>query len=215
MKRAWQITHLAAVWLLLGIAFVALARVWTIVAQSSGSQKDFWDVATTIGTCGAVAVALYVSFTDQRRRVRDEAAMARVTASGITNRLTVAIARLVALKGTIDVAVSKQIARVDLETLGYDLRTLEICTLDQVRALIPLPHFCADNIAAAQDRLHVALTFIDAEAENNRWSPASRKSAMTAASSLISDAIGMLARAAKTCGDASRAIHAGRGAQVD
>ncbi|MBU9293080.1 hypothetical protein KTD18_16145 [Burkholderia multivorans] len=214
MKRAWEIAHLAAVWLLIGIAFLALARVWAVVARATESAKDFWDVATAIGTCSAVVVALYVSSTEQRRRARDEAAMARVTASGVTNRIMVAVARLVAIKGTIDIALKKQISNAELETIAHDLRNLEFCDADEIRALIPLADYCAENIAAAKDRLHVALTFIDAEVENLRWSPNSRKGALAAAASLIDDAIGMLAHAGQICGRASRAIHSRETAKI-
>ncbi|MBJ9617718.1 hypothetical protein KTE49_22890 [Burkholderia multivorans] len=72
MKRAWEITQLAFVWLLIAIGFLAVFRVWTLITRTTGSSKDFWDVATAIGTCGAVIVALYVPYVDKRRKRQDE-----------------------------------------------------------------------------------------------------------------------------------------------
>ncbi|NIE82675.1 MULTISPECIES: hypothetical protein [unclassified Burkholderia] len=166
MKRAWDITQLAFVWLLIAIGFFGLFRVWTTVASSLHSKKDFWDIASAVGTCGAVVAALYIASSERRRRTREALVTARITASSV-------IYRLAALRDEV-IGVRMWIREtIDTDNLpanfAYQLQVLSAaarCSIEEVRSLQPLPNYCAVQIAGAQDRVDVASHLL---ASQNLW----------------------------------------------
>ncbi|MDN7412649.1 hypothetical protein QZM42_29420 [Burkholderia vietnamiensis] len=200
MKRAWEITHLSAIWLLIGIAFFTLARVWMIVARSTGSTKDFWDVATAIGTCGAVIVALYVSRTDRRRKAQDETRIARLTASAVTLRVGAAIALLREIRSIAESANDRiHVPPKELELIADMAARVTICSREEVKDMIPLPDNCADNIAGAIDRIRTAEEKLRSEAVNSYTTQISRWDALENAVQLFGDAYDLLAYAEHVC----------------
>ncbi|MBU9153144.1 hypothetical protein [Burkholderia gladioli] len=178
MKRAWEITQLAFVWLLLAIGFLAVFRVWTIIARATGSTKDFWDIATAIGTCGAVVVALYVAFIGQQRQKADERIKGVLTAASVQYRLTatqrsikIAIAKIESMVQSVALIRSQQgdeemvreasihaseliksTLRAVIEVID-DMREL---TFDEMHSMTGLPGDCAIQIASAQARIRSA-----------------------------------------------------------
>ncbi|VWB97867.1 hypothetical protein [Burkholderia lata] len=204
MKRAWEMAHLAAVWLLIGIAFFCLARVWMIVARATGSAKDFWDVATAIGTCGAVVVALYVASRDSRRKARAETLEASLTAAGLTFRIGIACGTVDDVLQWAEAALKVDTAPDNFKKYADQLEELDICSMDELRSLIALPENCAKKIAGAKDRLHVAIAFLRAEEQNRHSDSASRKLRLKTIRACIGEAHILLNEAGFTCERESR-----------
>ncbi|MGS1004039.1 hypothetical protein ACVCH0_20720 [Burkholderia glumae] len=178
MKRAWEITQLAFVWLLLATGFLTVFRVWTIVARATGSTKDFWDIATAIGTCGAVVVALYVALIGQQRQRADERIKGVLTAASVQYRLTatqrsvrVAVDKIESMVGCLvlirsqrgDDAMMAEAADHANDLIKLTLRevveviddTREL-TFDEMHSMTGLPGNCAIQIASAQARIRSA-----------------------------------------------------------
>lgn len=199
MKRAWELTHLATVWLLIGIAFFTLAKMWMIVARMTGSTKDFWDVATAIGTGGAVIVALYVAAKDSRKQTRDAALDASLTAAGLTFRVGIACALVHDALEWAEEATQIDTAPDSFMSYADQLAGLDICTRDELRSLIVLPDHCAKKIAGAKDRLHVAITFLRREVDNSVSNHVTRKQSLRTVRACLSEAHILLTEAGATC----------------
>ena len=199
MKRAWEIIELAIAGLLIGISFFALERIWAITARASGSSKDFWDVATAIGTCGAVVVALYVALRDSRRKARDKKLEASLTAAGLTIRIGIACALVDEALQWAEKALKYDAARDAFKMYADQLGELDICSTEELRSLIALPDHCAKKIAGAKDRLHVAITFLKREAENRHSDGVTRKQSLKTIRACIGEAHILLTEAGNTC----------------
>ncbi|MBU9133045.1 hypothetical protein KTD17_08525 [Burkholderia multivorans] len=199
MKRAWELTHLGAVWLIISVAFFALARVWMIVEQTTGSAKDFWDIATAIGTCGAVVVALYVAARDNRKRTRDAELDASLTAAGLTFRIGIACALVHDAFEWAEKAIQFDTAPDNFMSYTEQLAGLDICTRDELRSLIVLPDHCAKKIAGAKDRLHVAITFLRREINNSTSNHVTRKQSLKTVRACLAEAHILLTEAGETC----------------
>ncbi|WP_155301737.1 hypothetical protein [Burkholderia gladioli] len=161
MKRAWEVTQLAFVSLLIAIGFLAVFRTWTLIARATGSSKDFWDVTTAVGTCAAVIVALAISGNAKREQRQRETNTARLVAAGIGYRIALAI-------GTIRQVHREMIRLSDItafpklnpdETADY-LDNLTNFSSDELSALTHLPDNCGQQLAGAVDRLRVASNFL-------------------------------------------------------
>jgi len=159
MKRAWEVVHLAFVGLLVGVGFFALARIWSVAALADHSGKSFWDVATAIGTCGAVLVALHISIADTRRRSREQMTLAKITAAGCSLRMATAWAAVdQALKEVNSAILQDQKASpAEISLIKADLEALPTCSNEELMALAPLPDFCAHHIAGAADHIRGAI----------------------------------------------------------
>ncbi|MDY7807584.1 hypothetical protein U0E23_34725 [Burkholderia stagnalis] len=176
MKRAWKHTELAFVWLLIGIGFFTLSRVWTITARAIGSTKDFWDVATAIGTCAAVIAALFIADMGRRKQLKDERVKAALTAAGIQQRLantrdsiefvatgiTNILAQIELDRGAnntvrkiIDGLRNEEdsIHKAIVEVIRI-IDTTSLLSFDEIHTMAGLPDNCAMQIAAAQARVH-------------------------------------------------------------
>ncbi|MPV55878.1 hypothetical protein CFB46_12060 [Burkholderia sp. HI2761] len=198
MKRAWEITQLAFVWLLIAIGFLAVFRIWTIVAQAAGSTKDFWDVAAAIGTCGAVIVALYIAYADKRRKREDELSAARVSATGIYARLGVAIGavRTIQIRVSEALVIDRGPGIIPIIEANFDgIPTIET---EELRALIPLGDQCAENISAAIDRIQVSKRLIGIEGAKPRPTKQGQQDCLNFVNAILLEAITMLDRASKT-----------------
>ncbi|WP_155636808.1 hypothetical protein [Burkholderia gladioli] len=171
MKRAWDYAELAFVWLFIGIGFFVLAAIWKVAAHAAGSTKDFWDVTTAIGTCGAVVVALWSSTIDRRSRARERAVVAeerkiaaQLTAAGAAPRLSTARSKTQSATIGID-SILSEISREGITTKiiqEIDFKINEIqpildgisfCTFEEIRSMSALPNNCAMQIEAAQGRI--------------------------------------------------------------
>ncbi|MBU9643715.1 hypothetical protein KTF36_17845 [Burkholderia gladioli] len=178
MKRAWEVTQLAFVWLLLAIGFLVVFRVWTIIARATGSTKDFWDIATAIGTCGAVVVALYIAFIGQQKQKADERIKSALTAASVQYRLTatqrsvkVAIAKIESMAESLVLIRSQQgddemmlkaadhASKLTTSTLRAVIEVIDDTrelTFDEMHSMTGLPGDCAVQIASAQARIRSA-----------------------------------------------------------
>ncbi|WP_186247361.1 hypothetical protein [Burkholderia gladioli] len=157
MKRAWEITQLAFVWLLIAIGFLAVFRVWGIIARATGSSKDFWDVTTAIGTCAAVVVALYVASMQNKKTHKDAIALADVIASAIYVRMGMALGNVHAIYDSLTTYSKQQnFPRKVLVATADILGNITPLTHEDIQTLIPLPNYCAHNLASAFDRIKIA-----------------------------------------------------------
>ncbi|AJK46195.1 hypothetical protein [Burkholderia plantarii] len=183
MKRAWEVTQLAFVWLLLAIGFLAAFLVWKIVARTTESTKDIWDVATAIGTCGAVVVALYTARAGQRKQQEDERIKGALTAASVQYRLTatqrsikVAVTKIDSMMETLILIRSQpgsdemkieasdhadQLIRWTLEDVIHVIDDTRELTFDEMRSMTALPDHCAVQIASAQARIRSAHDMLD------------------------------------------------------
>ncbi|MBN3838868.1 hypothetical protein [Burkholderia sp. Ac-20349] len=204
MKRAWEIIELAFAALMIGISFFALHRIWVITARASGSTKDFWDVATAIGTCGAVVVALYVAFRDSRRKARAESLEASLAAAGLTFRIGIACNSVNRVLQWAEAALQVDTAPDKFKMYADKLDELDICSTDELRSLIALPDNCAKKIAGAKDRLHVAITYLRVEEQNRHSDSSTRKRRLKTIRACVGEAHILLTQASFTCERESR-----------
>lgn len=149
MKRAWEVVSLVIAVLMAVVCAVAAFRLLQIV----GATKDIWDVTTSVGTVAAVIAAIWIATRDDRRRAKEAMEVAKVTAAGLTWRLTFAL-----------IAIKKHLRSFEIMAL-YDgpgdtfkrtcneLEAIDPGSFEDVKALIPLPRHCAFKLAGAQDRL--------------------------------------------------------------
>ncbi|CAJ4148939.1 hypothetical protein GPZ81_16760 [Burkholderia pseudomallei] len=160
MKRAWEIAQLAFVWLLIGVGFFALFRTWAIVAGTIGSKKDFWDIATAVGTCGAVIVALYISGTDRRERRLREVTTAKLTAAGIAFRISLASISIRTILKRVEAAQAGSVSPQSFLSWADMLDSIDGFSRNELVALVPLRGDSARQIAGAMDRVNVAINFL-------------------------------------------------------
>ncbi|HDR9022718.1 TPA: hypothetical protein QDB09_003272 [Burkholderia vietnamiensis] len=206
MKRAWEVTQLAFVWLLIAIGFLAVYRVWTIVALAVGSTKDFWDIAAAIGTCGAVIVALHIASADTRRKQRDELAAARVSASGMYARIGVVHGMLHSIQRNISEALANGCGPATIPAIGVVLAEIPAIEIDELAPLIPLGNHCAENFTAALDRIRIAKQVIATEGEKPKPTKESRQECLEFVNSLLLEAFNMIDRGSETIGECSHAF---------
>ncbi|WP_179404624.1 hypothetical protein [Burkholderia guangdongensis] len=209
MKRAWEITQLAFVWLLLGIGFFALYRIWAIVAFAEHSTKDFWDIATAVGTCGAVIAALYVASSDRRRRTADALVEARITAGFVTYRLGILRDEIAGIREWADETRANGPLPVNFLYQVQALGAAAKCTIDEIRSMEPLPNHCAIQIAGAQDRIDVAIKLLG---KHEIWTALGTPNKMVIASlgvvvSAFLESENLLGIAIETCMRESEAIY--------
>ncbi|WP_186262284.1 hypothetical protein [Burkholderia gladioli] len=198
MKRTWEITQLAFVWLLIAIGFLSVFRIWTIVARVTGSPKDFWDVAAAIGTCGAVIVALYIASADKRQKRHAELSSARVSASGMYARIGVAIGAVQVIQLNVAGALTVDQGPAVLMKIGSEFSKMPKFESSELRDLIPLGNFCAENISAAVDRVQIAQNFVQMESAKLNPTRADRDECLHFVNAILLEAIRMLQRGSKT-----------------
>jgi hypothetical protein len=123
------------------------------LAHIFGGTKDFWDVATAVGTVGATVAAVWIATRDDRRRSKEALATANVTAAALTWRLTLASLHTEQLLRRFD-SMAEFDANPETFRIAYaKLDDVDVGSLEDVKAMIPLPNQCAFKLAAAQDRL--------------------------------------------------------------
>ncbi|WP_334037437.1 hypothetical protein [Burkholderia gladioli] len=237
MKRAWEVTHLAFVWLLIAIGFLAVFQMCTVVARATGSTKDFWDIATAIGTWGAVAVALYVALIGQRKQKKDEWLKGALTAASVQQRvinthdsLEIAIRRIKDMGDTLalirsqqdDEKIFSEVKKHTISTINMTLREVittitdasEI-TFDEMHTMTGLPGNCAIQIADAQAKMRNAVEILE-QSRTLTFEARERKIHLTArpltdAATLLKNAIRIIQRETKSV----TTIHSGNTNMVD
>ncbi|WP_343726531.1 hypothetical protein [Burkholderia seminalis] len=164
MKIKWGYVRFAALLVLIALAPYGADDLWTRYINPQHSPKDFWDIATSVGTCGAVIVALYVTTSERRRRAADALIGARIAAGFVTYRLGILRSEVASVRKWTD----ETLASGSLPTnFLYQIQTLQAaarCSIDEIRSMQPLPNHCAIQIAGAQDRVDVAIKFFEKHA---------------------------------------------------
>ncbi|MBU9382082.1 hypothetical protein [Burkholderia gladioli] len=204
MKRIWGFTMLAGVWLILWLALIAIASMWAHIAHHLGSTKDFWDIATAVGTCGAAIAAVWIASTDKRQKRRESLALARVVAAGIELRLSRMRTAVKEAFETVEAGLVMDIPQGGFKVVMEQLDGTTRFSHEELRALIPLPNFCADSVAAASDRMHIALSQLSRELDNGHSTFESRRKCLKAVRASLLEAQLMLQRAETTVEEASK-----------
>lgn len=207
MKRAWEITQLAFVWLLIAIGFLAVFRIWALIARATSSPKDFWDVAAATGTCAAVIVALYTASAETRRKRRDELAAARVSASGMYARLGIAGGAIRSIRLRISEALTIDPGPAIISTIEAVFAEIPDIEIDELAPLIPLGNHCAENFSAAIDRIRIAKGLIGLEGKKPKPTKEGRQECLKFVNRILLEALTMLERGAKTIDECSHAFH--------
>lgn len=150
MKRPWQWIHIAFVALLIALGFFGLARVWAGTMRADHSTKDFWDVATAIGTCGAAIVAIWIALRQESLRRAEELDRARLISAHLAPRLS---AMLAAGQRSLDVIAKPRQDSPDYEKIRALTNELEKLAWkvpqDELTGLTPLPRSTAVRLARA------------------------------------------------------------------
>lgn len=123
-----------------------IATTW-----QSTTSKDFWDIATAVGTVGAVVVALWIALAgsaQRRREVAEVAGLASARVSAVVEQsmpfLTYAL-NWASEEGALSIPTPQRFASFQ-RTL--DSAQIEIESADLL-ALVPLPKRCAHRLARA------------------------------------------------------------------
>ncbi len=146
-------------------ALLAYDRVaWNSV---DGATLAGW--AQAIGSVAAIVVAMWLATREDRRRSSEAMSLAVVTGAALIFRLTVASG--LASKPLTSFA---RMARFDgpastFKTAHEQLAAIDIGTLSEVNALIPLPNHAAYKLAGAQDRLQAVRHMLKRVSENDEF----------------------------------------------
>jgi hypothetical protein len=94
MKRLWSIVGLLFVAVFVLLLLIACFVVWHIIASRIGSPKDFWDIATAVGTVGAAVAAVWIALRQNAVRHEEELVRVRIVASRLIPKLTFALEQI-------------------------------------------------------------------------------------------------------------------------
>ncbi|WP_153135139.1 hypothetical protein [Paraburkholderia agricolaris] len=133
------------------VAMLALAMLaCRIIEQALDSKKDFWDIATAIGTCGAVAVALWFGLRQETLRRRDSVVRARLIGAYLTPRLSVLLdaackTRIILQTPIGELPLTSKYGQAEsaCRPMGW------VIPPDDLAALTPLPRSTAFRLARA------------------------------------------------------------------
>ncbi|WP_155772610.1 hypothetical protein [Burkholderia vietnamiensis] len=176
MKRAWEITHLAFVALLIAICYLAVTCVAIAIFHANVDPKDFWtavgvpvNALVALGTFGAAGIALWVSKDQRRQQQADELVRARLSAVGAVPKLQSAVWKA----GTAAVAIDGALTVLEYEGVqtyetltehaqsakrGFEsLKGIPYLEFDEIRSMVALPDHCAMQIEGAHGRLRAAM----------------------------------------------------------
>ncbi|MFV8603900.1 hypothetical protein ACNRDG_06205 [Ralstonia pseudosolanacearum] len=139
---------------------VALAIGWN---WTFPRNKDFWDIATAIGTVAAVLVALGIALADGRRKRRESLEAANLAAARVSVAVDESIARLVSAYGW--VAFYRDEEQAGMRGFEAFQRSVILAEIDvpssDLQALVPLPNRCAHRLARAMATLRSLTHNID------------------------------------------------------
>lgn len=156
MKRVWETVILVIAVLMAITCAIVVFKLLCIISPA----KDFWDVATALGTVAAVVAAVWIATRDGRRRSKEALDIAAVTAAALTWRLTSASIEIDPLLRRFRFMATSG-ANPESFAIAYDkLSAVDVGTLDDVKGMIPLPKECAHKLAGAQDRLKGLLSLL-------------------------------------------------------
>ncbi|KWA22044.1 hypothetical protein [Burkholderia territorii] len=150
------------------------------------------------GTCAAVIAALYIASSDNRRKNREAMIEARITAATVTFRVGTAIAAIRTVKDAAEKALKDDILPKAIPSIAAPLESISRFSSDELLSLMPLPNYCAENIAAGYDRIFIATMFLKKEAEKHASNRSSREQCFQMVRKSLAEAHEMLTRAGKT-----------------
>jgi len=173
MKRAWQIVEIGFVGLLVALLTLATFLVWHVIAQRIGSTKDLWDIATAIGTVGAVIVAVVLAVSQERSRVREEFVRAGMLAARLLPKLKIAEVECRDLSAELSVFHQFRAPSVDrLDSFLRDLEKIELSvSTSDLTALAPLPNRGGARLANALEYMDLLRASITANRADVRRGP--------------------------------------------
>lgn len=146
------------------IVFIGILACYK-VADLFSPHRDFWDVATAIGTCGAVIAALAVVFIQDRQQRRNAAIKAAREARVLATLLD---PQLLGVYIDLRKAVTEfdEFQRVDPSPVAFRAAVNDVVgiqfrlTVDQLVMLLPLPSECAAQLAGCFGRIDAAANYV-------------------------------------------------------
>ncbi|MDS0850113.1 hypothetical protein [Burkholderia cenocepacia] len=177
MKRAWEVTHLAFVGLLIAIGYLAVICAAIAIFRANVDPKDFWTAfgvpvngLVAIGTFGAAGAALWISKDQRRQQKNDDAIRASLFAAGAVPKLESALWKTGSACVALEFAVNdlQDVSEQTAESLekhmqaakraAESLKGIPYLSFDEIRSMVELPDNCAMQIEAAQGRMRAAMT---------------------------------------------------------
>ncbi|WP_258897528.1 hypothetical protein [Burkholderia glumae] len=111
--------------------------------------------AVALGTFAAAAVALWAAFTDRRTRKKNERVVARLTAAGVVDKL-----KTIHAKTNMARHLRQHIYIEDryptASPMGRLLKSIDLCTFEEIASMSGLPDNCAMKVAYAQGKIRLA-----------------------------------------------------------
>ncbi|MGO4278248.1 hypothetical protein [Cupriavidus sp. RAF20_2] len=145
------------------VAGLAIATAWTFKPE-----KDFWDVMTAVGTVAAACAAVGIALWQDRRTGHERMERARLRASALTMRVSMARAEVNAAASYLEEANKFDCAPETFKDTANKLRSLPSWEWTDIEPLVPLPNSCAHNLAAGLDRIQISLTLLESFASSSK-----------------------------------------------
>jgi len=142
-------------WVGLVVAFIGgllAASFWI-----NRSTKEFWDVASAVGTVAAVVVALFFAVRGEFRAWRDTRTTATITAAGMRFRLVIVDQTLTRMISVLMKAKAGNYTVKDVDSWLSELAHVISWSLEDERAVASLPDGCAQRLAMSRDRVRVSI----------------------------------------------------------
>jgi hypothetical protein len=184
------------------IAGFCIATSW-----NARTEKSFWDVASAVGTVAAAVVALGIALWQDHRVARERLERARLNASALTMRVAFARAEVLAATFKLENAARFDCSPDTFEALAIRLGQVKLWDASEIAPLVPLPNECAHNLAAAVDRVAVAISHLTAFGQtSDRMTSEYRKSTAQYIAIVLGEACRMMDAAATEFQKASFAM---------
>ncbi|RQZ18122.1 hypothetical protein DIE15_08295 [Burkholderia sp. Bp9031] len=177
------------------------------------SAKDFWDVASVLGTWAAVVAALYITTSDRRKRTQDDLLMARLTAASVTYRLGLLKDAVSSVREFAQSKLNGDIYPAHFLMYAHTLQSIEKCSFDELRSLAALPGHTAVQIAGAQDRVDIARAMLDKESISISTLDEQLRSLGIVVTALV-EAENLLTHAVRVCERESQAVNESIGSKI-
>lgn len=122
--------------------------------KALGTRKDFWDIASTVGTWAAAIIALWLGIGQEVGRRHTATTAARLVAARLIPRMNASLVAIRSLKPHLELydktwqSLSNPIQQYEAIRAAGCSATLEIPTME-LAALSPLPGRCALRLARA------------------------------------------------------------------
>lgn len=144
--------------------------VWSIGNSFALSKSDWASWVQSIGSMGAIGVAIWLATNETRNRRSDAMDLARVAAAGMIPGLVQIAADLQAILPPLREASKEGIAAVSFSGCAKQLQQVRPFTTEEIVRLLPLPNHCAARLASATQKISVAIQYFSTADINSKVS---------------------------------------------